>query len=610
MRLSSSISLAVPSPRRHLRLPLLFLMAAMLLLSTASSTFAGSATWKKNPSSGDWNTAINWTAGGPPNGPSDTATFALSNTTGVSLSANTEVNGIVFNAGASAFTITVGPTLTLTVSGAGTANNSGVTQNFVTTADITGKHGTIQFTNSATAGDVAVTNSGPESSDAPGGLTQFFGSSSAGNAGIANTIGSGGGQGGGGVEFYDNSTAGSGRFFNQEGFTFVRFFGNSTAGSGTFGDGGIVSFSDASNAGNGTFFTGHGAVSGQPPAGRVDFADTSTADNGTFTNFGAVSTDGTPGSTDFFGSSSAGNGTVTCEAGQESGEGGEVFFGEASTAENATLIANGGSNGDGGGSIQFFSDSSGGQARVKVFGNGFLDIGHHNAPGVSIGSIQGSGLVFLGALNLTVGSNNLDTTFSGVITGNDGSLTKVGTGTLILRNANTYTGGTTINHGTLLVTDKSGSATGSGAVQVHAGTLGGTGIIAGAVTIKKGKGGGPAFLSPGGGFQPGTLTINSTLTFNSPATYNFQLNSSTAKADKVVALGVTINTGAQFSFADLGSGTLTSGTVFIVIDNTSANPIGGTFNNLPDGSTFASNGNTYKVNYEGGDGNDLTLTVQ
>ena len=112
-----------------------------------------------------------------------------------------------------------------------------------------------------------ITDSGPEASDNPGGITQFFDSSSAGNAGIANTIGSGGGQGGGGVEFYDNSTAGSGRFFNQEGFTFVRFFGNSTAGSGTFGDGGIVSFSDASNAGNGTFSTGHGAVSGQPPAG-------------------------------------------------------------------------------------------------------------------------------------------------------------------------------------------------------------------------------------------------------------------------------------------------------------------------------------------------------
>src|SRR5437667_9852558 len=192
MRLSSSISLAVPPPRPRLRLPLLFVTVAtlLLLLSTAGSTFANSATWKTNPATSDWNHAANWKPHTVPNGATDTASFATSNTTNVFLSANTEVNGIVFNAGASAFTITVGPTLTLTVSGAGTANNSGVTQNFVTTADITGKHGTIQFTNSATAGDVAITNSGPDSSDAPGGLTQFFGSSSAGNAGIANTIGS------------------------------------------------------------------------------------------------------------------------------------------------------------------------------------------------------------------------------------------------------------------------------------------------------------------------------------------------------------------------------------------------------------------------------------
>ena len=86
---------------------------------------------------------------------------------------------------------------------------------------------------------------------------------------------------------------------------------------------------------------------------------------------------------------------------------------------------------------------------MKVFGNGFLDIGGHNAPGVSIGSIQGSGLVFLGALNLTVGSNNLSTNFSGLIQDGGstaapaGSLTKVGTGKLVLTNANTYTGGTT-----------------------------------------------------------------------------------------------------------------------------------------------------------------------
>ena len=42
-----------------------------------------------------------------PNGMADTATFDSSKRKNVSLSANTQVDGIVFNAGASAFTITL-----------------------------------------------------------------------------------------------------------------------------------------------------------------------------------------------------------------------------------------------------------------------------------------------------------------------------------------------------------------------------------------------------------------------------------------------------------------------------------------------------------------------
>ena len=73
---------------------------------------------------------------------------------------------------------------------------------------------------------------------------------------------------------------------------------------------------------------------------------------------------------------------------------------------------------------------------------------------------------------------------------------------------------------------------------------------------------------------------------------------------------VHIDSGASFTFIDVGTGTLTVGTVFTVINNTSASPIAGAFSNLTDGSIFTSNGNTFLVSYEGGTGNDLTLTVQ
>jgi autotransporter-associated beta strand protein len=75
-----------------------------------------------------------------------------------------------------------------------------------------------------------------------------------------------------------------------------------------------------------------------------------------------------------------------------------------------------------------------------------------------------------------------DMVISAVIS--DGSLTKAGAGVLNLGAANLYTGITNINEGTLLVTNTSGSGTGTGVVNVSANaTLGGTGTISGNVTI-------------------------------------------------------------------------------------------------------------------------------
>jgi len=265
--------------------------------------------------------------------------------------------------------------------------------------------------------------------------------------------------------------------------------------------------------------------------------------------------------------------------------------------------------------IAFSSASTGGTVPMEVFGNGNLDISQQSAPGVTTGSIEGDGLVFLGANNLTVGTNNLSTTFSGLIqdggisrrTG--GSLTKMGNGKLSLTNANTYTAATTVNAGSLLVKNRTGSGTGSGAVQVNAGMLGSTGKINGAVTVGTGTSSGAILLAGNSATSPGTLTINNTLTFNSLSTYKCVLNRTRAKASEAAALGVTINSNVPLTFVDTGTGTLAAGTVFNVINNTSANPIFGTFSNLSDGSVFTSNGNNFQVSYEGGTGNDLTLTV-
>jgi hypothetical protein len=163
----------------------------------------------------------------------------------------------------------------------------------------------------------------------------------------------------------------------------------------------------------------------------------------------------------------------------------------------------------------------------------------------------------------------------------------------------------------LLVTNTTGSGTGTGAVNVNAGTLGGSGIITGAVTIGTATGAG-AFLAPAGGTKrQATLTTQNGLTFNAKSTYTytFRAKGNMTRADQVVAMGVTISGGATFVLQGTVQGGLQAGLVLTAIKNTSATPISGTFGNLPDGAILAINGNNLQASYEGGDGNDLTLTV-
>jgi hypothetical protein len=79
-------------------------------------------------------------------------------------------------------------------------------------------------------------------------------------------------------------------------------------------------------------------------------------------------------------------------------------------------------------------------------------------------------------------------------------------------------------------------------------------------------------------------------------------------ASGIVGPSVTIGA-ALFSPAEVRSGILSAGTVFTVINNNGTQPIVGRFSNLPDGSTITVGSNTFQASYEGGDGNDLTLTV-
>ena len=476
-------------------------LPALLWAATTPFASAGSATWSTNPVSGDWNTAANWVPNTVPNRQGDTATFANSNQTVVSFTASgyVDTKSIVFNPGASPFTINLDPGdnySALTINGPGVINNSGMPQNFVNLTNPAGVAGSILFFNSASAGTLTT---------------------------------------------YTNQ-ASSGPYFSV----------------------GVTELLDQASAGNAVFINQGATVSGGLGA-ITFFVEHATGAEATFVNQGGTVLGPTGGVTEFFFTASAGN---------------------------ATVIANGGTNGGGGGQIVFGDSSHGGTARIELFGNGFLDLAQHDGA-LTVGSIEGDGVVELAGHSLSVGSNNLNTTFSGVIEEGSpetsgGTITKVGTGVLTYNGASTFAGATT----------------------VAAGTLGGHGTLAGALTIGTGSGAGAVLAPAAGSPTPMTLTTQSPLTFHADGSYTCTLSTKKRQADNVSALGVTIDSGAQFKLQPLAKKRLTAGQIFVILNNTATTPIMGRFLNLPDGATLTSGNNRFQASYTGGDGNDLTLTVQ
>src|SRR5437016_13434498 len=315
-------------------------LAVLAVTLSATKSFAGSATWRVSPLSGDWNTAANWMPRTVPDGPADIATFGVSNTTDVSVSANTTVSSIVFNSGAAGFTITANPGKTLSLDGSGIVNNSGVVQNLVATSTPEGISGVISLTNSATAGSQAVfTAEGSTADQAFAGRVQFFGTSSAAESTVIVEGSQPNGSFASGLaKFHDQSTAANGIFNNLSG------------GAG----GGVTLFLDSATAGNANF-TCEGGVASGAQGGFVIFAGTSSASNGSFLAYGPTAVGGYAGTIQFMDSSTADHGTFTLNSGTISGEGGgEVIFVDSSTAADGTFIIDGTSiSGAQGGKLSF-----------------------------------------------------------------------------------------------------------------------------------------------------------------------------------------------------------------------------------------------------------------
>jgi hypothetical protein len=349
-------------------------IAAAALLLTARISLAGSATWLLSPHDSAWENANNWTPGGPPNGPSDVAMFAQSSQRFVNISTSEELNGIVFSADSDHFYVSILDGGQLIISGTG-VNNSGHWQ------DLSTYGGVISFNNASSAAAVGTYISNYNSRTPPytGSLTTFNDTSSAAGAWIVNSIS---------VSPYPIPSG-------QTSFNDASTADHATINNGTAGQ---TTFNGASTAAN-------AIINNSSPSARTIFNDTSTAAHATINNWGYNP------DPDF---------------------GGKTIFNGSSTAGSAFLIA-GGTHESGNGGILFNGASTGGSARVRVIRNGYLDISGHQS-GVTVGSIEGSRNVLLGANNLTVGTNGINTNFWGVISndGQGGSLAKVGSGVLAL----------------------------------------------------------------------------------------------------------------------------------------------------------------------------------
>jgi autotransporter-associated beta strand protein len=197
------------------------------------------------------------------------------------------------------------------------------------------------------------------------------------------------------------------------------------------------------------------------------------------------------------------------------------------------------------------------------------------------------------------------------------AILKQGAGTWTLQGANTYSGGTSVTVGTLMVNNASGSGLGKGNVGVAGGVLGGTGTIgfstdAANVTLTGGH------LAPGASGS-GTLTVNGNVALNASSSLDINI-ANVSSNEMLTTNSVTGSGGGDSANGDvtLGGATLNLtlgftpvagdiGHTYTIINNNSVDPVSGQF---ASGSFVEAGVDDFAINYAGGTGNnDVVLTL-
>ena len=352
---------------------------------------------------------------------------------------------------------------------------------------------------------------------------------------------------------------------------------------------------------------------GAAGAGALQIEDTLEWDGTITLNTSAtIRVDG-PGSLDMHGQISGGPAAALTKTGT-----GDMLLRVASSYQGPTVVSqgtlyleNGGALGTGpsgvtvagGATLELNGGITVNQKPLSLAGNGINGVGAlRNLSGPNVWT----GIVKLTA-NATVKEVEGTITFNEGVIGPTGvAITEAGTGALVLRGITTTITPIVINGGVVAVDGGTHSP-----VTVNAGgVLTGTGDV-GAITVNSG-----GTLSPGGA-NPGTLAAFGDVLFNPGSNFQIRINGVNpgTQYDQLVIGGadqnVTISNAnlianLLFQFAPAG------GTPFTLIDNTTNGTTSGTFrfNNQPltQGGSFTLNGLAFRMNYSGGDFNDVVIT--
>ena len=248
----------------------------------------------------------------------------------------------------------------------------------------------------------------------------------------------------------------------------------------------------------------------------------------------------------------------------------------------------------------------GSYTKMTVFSTGTVNVNADNGDGFDISDdLVNSGTITISAVgscsdgirydNPVVSGSKVTNNLSGSITINGGNCIDNG---INLNDDYTFD-----NFGTVTISNVKDDMLRGNVIFNNYGTFAGDGTVNAEFFIGGGS---------GSTISPGTATVPvGKITFQHPvdcSDIDLDIDINGASSYDQIEIGPigSINiTNANLNLS--GTYTPTSGDNFMIINNTSGNPITGTFFGLPEGATFDFNGSPMTITYTGGDGNDMEL---